>query len=363
MIRYPELQEAFESLPYQSELYRPTSFWAEASKLLTVQLQEFGVENFRRYPTALSYFVPTYGPPGLGLNSAQIDFLTRAFNDQYQQHQKGRLVLDKYLSGELNALADYRTLLAANPTSDVFGLTSFSEGTIGNPIEQFVFDGRAYSRSSLNYLLGLSLLKRYVKLEEINTVLEIGGGFGTLGEIIGKAPKKDIKYIDIDIPPMNFVAEQYLKGNFGESNVSGFPAFKAGAEIVISSLPSFTVLCPWQLKRLVGKVDLFVNYISFQEMEPHVVENYFSLVKRLSPAWLLLRNMREGKQRGVSGGVGVTQPILSEDYRNMLPNYRLVNISVDPFGYRTVDGFHSETAIFHLDSRAYGRSHAAYLVS
>jgi len=346
MPKYPELHRAVAELQKQSNLYRPTSFWEDASKKLVLEFEELGVENFRRGPLALSYFVPTYGPPTLGLNKDQIDLITNTFVGHYPDHDKGVLALDAYLTGQLNALADYRVLLAANHAADVLGLTDFTESSVGNPIERHFFDSKSYSRSSLNYLLGLSLIKQHTDIDAINTVLEIGGGFGTLGEIVGKAPKKGVKYIDIDIPPTHFAADFYLKTIFGTSNVASFSDLETSSSIEISELPQFTVLCSWQLENLRGKVDLFVNFISFQEMEPNVVENYLNHVNRLDSRWLLLRNMREGKQKKSLNSPGVTQPIFSEDYVRMLPNYRLVSQKVHPFGYQTVDGFHSELSLF-----------------
>jgi len=102
------------------------------------------------------------------------------------------------------------------------------------------------------------------------------------------------------------------------------------------------VLSAWQIEKLQGQIDLFVNFISFQEMEPHIVKNYLQHVDRLESRWVLLRNMREGKQMRKEGGVGVDVPILGDDYLTMLPGYELVERSVFPFGYRTVDDFHSE---------------------
>jgi len=46
--------------------------------------------------------------------------------------------------------------------------------------------------------------------------------------------------------------------------------------------------------------------------------------------------------------VGVTTPILSEDYLLMLPGSELVERNVLPFGYQTVDGFHSELLLLKL---------------
>lgn len=72
------------------------------------------------------------------------------------------------------------------------------------------------------------------------------------------------------------------------------------------------------------------------------MRNYFNHVTRLETRWTFLRNMREGKQLRGKGSVGVDTPILGDDYLAMLPGYELVERNVFPFGYWTVDGFHSE---------------------
>ena len=61
---------------------------------------------------------------------------------------------------------------------------------------------------------------------------------------------------------------------------------------------------------------------------------------------MLLRNIREGKQLKREGHAGVTTPIKTDDYLGMLPNYRLIARNVHPFGFETVDGFHSELMLF-----------------
>jgi hypothetical protein len=104
---------------------------------------------------------------------------------------------------------------------------------------------------------------------------------------------------------------------------------------------------PWQLRRLRGTIDLFVNFISFQEMEPAVVVNYLGLVSSLAPRWVLLRNLKEGRQRRQHpDAVGVDEPVLGDDYAAMLPDHRLVERGAMPFGYVTVDRFHSELLLF-----------------
>jgi len=346
MARYIELENAYSELNKQNILYKPTSFWAAASEKIAAQIQDKGVEGFRRLPLCLSYFVPTYGPPTMGISLEQAKWIQEEFSQEHPCSHKAQLALKAYLTGNLSALADYRVLAASLPQPDFFGLADFSESTFGDPIEQFVIDDKRHSRSSLNYLLGLSLLSRHADVSQINTVLEIGGGFGTLGEILGKSKNKKFKYIDVDIPPTSFVADFYLTSNFGRERVCSWIELEQKPQIDVSELPDHSVLCSWQIEKLFGKVDLLVNYISFQEMEPEVVRNYFNQMRRLKPEWILLRNMREGKQKKSDARNGVYEPILSEDYIQMLGDFNLAARSVVPFGYKTVDEFNSEILIF-----------------
>jgi putative sugar O-methyltransferase len=346
MPNYPELLHARNTMSLQNELYKPTSFWADASQIIVDELQEHGVENFRSIPSTLDYFVPTYGMPGNGFDDNTANDLVALINTKTGGDKKQVQLVKDFISGKINALADYRTLLAADDQSKLPYLHTFSESTVGKPIEQFEFDGRKFSRSALNYLLGLVMLKRHLNNDIPKTVLEIGGGFGTLGEVLLGTGITNVKYIDIDIPPTSFVSQYYLSEVAGKNNVATYQSTHNMPVIDINILPAISVLCSWQIEKLQGEIDLFVNYISFQEMEPHVVQNYLNQVSRLKSKWILLRNMKEGKQIKTADTVGVEIPILSDDYARMLPQYKLVERNVFPFGYRTVDNYNSELLLF-----------------
>ena len=340
------LELALSSMKAQKPIYQPTAFWAAASERIAHDLIQAGIAEFRRNATVTSYFVPKYSGPASGLNHAQAELLTHALHEQHPQATKAHQAWHHFVSGQQAALADYRVLLSGDRPQQLPHLQHFSESEFGHPIEQFVWNGQRYSRSSLNYLLGLCFLKAHLGDDVPRTVLEIGGGFGTLGEIWAQSDIPGWKYIDIDIPPTQFVADQYLKAVLGERQVTGFNDIPSQQNIAISDLKNASVLCSWQIEQLQGEVDLFVNFISFQEMEPDVVANYLNQVDRLKSRWVLLRNMREGKQIQKDGHVGVKTPIRSDDYVQMLPNYQLVARNVHPFGYETVDGFHSELQLF-----------------
>lgn len=334
-----------EKLTEQSSLYQPGNFWKEASKDLVEEFSEHGIENFRRLNSPLSFFVPTYGFPG---NACSKPIMNSFKQWQIEQNlpEKQESFFTQFSSGFSSALADYRVLAASEyADQDIPRLLEFSESEVGNPIEHFEIEGKLYSRSALNYLLGLAFLKKFIDFSTIETVMEIGGGFGTLGEIVYKTLPGS-QYINIDIPPTICCSSYYLQQVCGDQNVTTFENLKSRDKIKVQDLTSVTVLPSWQIELLQGKVDLFINFISFQEMEPEIVQNYLDHVSRLKTKWVLLRNMREGKPLRSQHRFGVDKPIFSEDYQVMLSGYELVAKNVIPFGFKTVDGFHSELMLF-----------------
>ena len=78
-----------------------------------------------------------------------------------------------------------------------------------------------------------------------------------------------------------------------------------------------------------------------------MVQNYLHHVDRLRAGYILMRNLREGKPKAKKPGeLGVLKPITGKDYDLFLPNYQLVATNTVPFGYKTVDNFHSELRIY-----------------
>ena len=103
-------------------------------------------------------------------------------------HKRG---ISKRLSFEIKTfirLQSSRDRLQSFSLSDIKHkkpyLYKFTESKFGNPVEHFRFNGKYFSRSALNYLKGISFLKIKTKNFVPKIILEIGGGFGTLGKYI-----------------------------------------------------------------------------------------------------------------------------------------------------------------------------------
>ena len=324
--------------------FKPTIFWETALNPLSELIYQGQMENFRREWPCLQYFVPTYGFPGVGLAEDQIKKLSQTLIKGTARQQN---TLSDLTSGRLHFISDYRVMMAGQFGLNRNWLNTFSESLVGNPLEQFEADNRRYSRSSLNYLNGLLTLLSYDPNASFNRVIEIGGGFGSLGEILFKSNLKTEVYIDLDIPPTCLFADFYLSEIFGNEAVKGLNDRQSDDEHSLESLSGIYTLPNWEITNLSGQADLFVNFISFQEMEPQIVKRYVDEIFRLNPAYILLRNLQEGKPKAQNGHIGVNTPVHGADYVRWLENkYDLVRSDSTVFGHTTSDGFHSEITIW-----------------
>ena len=332
-----------KELETEGNCYKPSVFWENALKKIEKLYLQKGISNFRNSPINLSFFVPTYGFPGNGLSRSTRNELIKLINNS--KNEKDRKLIWSQVNGKQHALADYRVFAVKNKQNDPFGLRNFSESKIGNPIEHFLFDGNWFSRSSLNYLLGLSFLNSIDCNFEPRTILEIGGGYGSLAEVIGKSNLNGFKYVGLDLPPMFLLAKDYIEKCFSDKDEMSITKNLKKEKLHINELERFSFLPNWAIEKIHGSIDLFVNFISFQEMEPEIVKNYAHHIKRLKPKYLLLRNMREGKQVVSDSQIGVKKPIKSKDYLKMFANYQLIESSVLEYGFQTVDEFNSELMV------------------
>ena len=151
----------------------------------------------------------------------------------------------------------------------------------------------------------------------------------------------------LDFPIMTNIAREYISSSLKEEVIKSSIGHNAKKNFTFDDLKKISFLPNWRIEDLQGPIDLFVNFISFQEMEPDIVKNYVSQVQRLSPEWVLLRNMREGKQLATGNTVGVKKQIRTEDYLNYFTDYRLVKSSVLEYGFETVDGYNSELLVLN----------------
>lgn len=326
------------------EMYRPTNFWDKGLQGILNDLKtDDDFKNFRRHDSARYMYVSTYEHSFYKKHKNLLNWLFRV-----NHTNKPIPPIEGFfgtLSGYNYAKADYRVFLASNKNSFP-DISNSSESLIGNPVEYFSFDNKNLSKSYLYYLLGINFLKNNLSTNRIHNVLELGGGYGTLGEILLKS-SPDFFYLNIDIPPVAAVSSYYLSELFGHDKVFTYDKSQNISEINIEEIKTkyrCAVLCPWQLSKIVGKFELFVNFCSFQEMEPKIVKNYIEYVEKLTTDFVLLRNSKFGKRiADKKNNIGVKQPTTTEMMYKMFETFRLVATDSDIYG-QTGQGVNSEIA-------------------
>ena len=95
-------------------------------------------------------------------------------------------------------------------TKSNFWINLLKENNIGNPVPFF-----SYKKSSGNRIRHVFLIKEifdYAKIQNVEAVIEIGGGYGCMANIFNEV-NKNVNYTIFDLPEVNLLQYYYLKSN------------------------------------------------------------------------------------------------------------------------------------------------------
>lgn len=191
--------------------------------------------------------------------------LTRIYHDKLIEFEKNRLVLTK--SDRLSELIkNYKIENSINFGCD--NITRFKE--------------KNYSTYYLQILDFLDVVERNVTLKGVQSLLEIGPGFGANIHLIEQNYPEIRKFIVVDIVPNVWVATEYLRSIYGDC-VKDYLATKEMKDIRFKddkSLEIF-VIPTWEIENISSSIDCFWNSNSFVEMTPRIVANYAKNLARI----------------------------------------------------------------------------------
>ena len=298
------LSKLIEESNSQTDLYKPGNYWKFYEKNILKQIRNNKLINFRSWKGgAGSGSIHSFGGGSeikcrkFSRNFHPIDddfeflddsFLVRKYNSlinkiilffpffkffliriaeikPYYKELYKSLVIEKYKS-VIKIDKDLKNIYESD-----FGL---------NQKECVLIDGKIYTLKILREMERLGYIKKNLKFDKINTILEIGAGIGLLASSFFKL-KKNIKYLIIDIPPTICFAEYYLSNL--SLKVFGYQDLIKIKQIDIKKIfEDFDVIClpPWKMKEIKDvNFDLFMNIQSFQEMEKSSNLNYLSITK------------------------------------------------------------------------------------
>lgn len=174
-------------------------------------------------------------------------------------------------------------------------LDQLEEPREGNPILVHAA-GKSMSQDLANSLIEYYSINQSAPFGEMETVLEIGDGYGRNAHVI-LALNPRIRIILVDIMPALYIAQHYLSSVFKERKVfkvREFTNFEDVREEMEAA--SIVFLMPHQLKLLPDKlVDLSMNISSFGEMNVEQINWYFSQIDRLTRAYFYTKQWNESK--------------------------------------------------------------------
>lgn len=154
--------------------------------------------------------------------------------------------------------------------------------TLAGNSQDFAFiENRAVSVRHLYTLLRLHDLEKRLDLSKVNTVIEIGGGFGVNAECMMNLYPNIRKYILVDIPSALYTAPLYLKNSFGDVVKNYCDVLEMDQIDINSNKKEIYVIPPWKIDMLKGQVDLFINLFSFQVFNENDLRNYKGLASRV----------------------------------------------------------------------------------
>lgn len=278
-----------QGLDVCSPLYRPTNFWSPGVRRLLGDLNDRGLEVFKSWPTAHSWFYPIYGS---GFSNATIGATHEFALTVNPSAREG--FMTSALNGSLEARRDFDAArLFWDQQRWPFDLTGFGESKEGKPPQRYRLTGTdevGFGRPYLNYLLCLAALSHHVETPP-RSFIEIGGGFGVLGEIVMQRDR-NTRYVNVDIPPLLTVSSYYLTTLFGRDNIrTSLDVPESGPVTLLATgcLPN------WRIADVSDDFDVFLNSFSFQEMEPDVVEHYVDVIAKKGVRYAVSLNSILGK--------------------------------------------------------------------
>ncbi len=175
-------------------------------------------------------------------------------------------------------------------------LNKLEEPREGNP-PNLTRNGKLISQDLANSALEFrSIMAAPVSAEEVQTVLELGPGYGRTAYVFLKM-MPGVRYILADIPPALAISERYLSDLFPTRRVFRFRPFKNYADVQAEfEAAQIAFLEPQQLALLPdNSADLFVNISSLHEMRLDQIKYYFQVIRRVIRKYAYLKEWKESR--------------------------------------------------------------------
>lgn len=309
----------------KDDVFKPAQYWLYNNRFQDAYVRQHGIADFRapeatimrefgtansmlnlawqgveRHPvTRLSRLVPSLARI-LGVNRAKL--VAKEMFITEQKHMKALL-----LGAQAGPCGAY--------------LDRVGDSLAGNPSLALKHGEHFFTESFFGYFYQFGYIKPFVGDLAGKTVMEIGGGYGGLAEIMLKHDPA-MNYIIVDIPHTAYVSTQYLKAVFPGQVLDYRDVEKNGIEFTNGK--RIAVICPWQLQKAAGKAEVFLNFQSFQEMSSAIISEYKDFISSHSNTKLVIGVKEESHVRAANEeSKGVDEVLDASVIRNIFSEFTL----------------------------------------
>jgi putative sugar O-methyltransferase len=271
-----------------------SAYWQVLNQKNVAQLLDMGYENFKQ-TVALNYFTWL-----IGMDDPQVKFLMANLPGYFvRSAQKRAASLQKHhhFTSKQSTLYNFITCMLWEYTSREVKQTFINrleEPSEGNP-PLININGKNISQDLANSVLEVNSISDGIDLNHINTVMELGVGYGRTAYVLLKL-FPHLRYIIVDIPPALYISERYLTSQFPDRKIFRFRKFNNFSEIAEEFYNAQIIfLMPNQLKLLPSKIiDLFIAIDCLHEMRLEQIHNYLAEIDRLA-SYIYLKCWKETK--------------------------------------------------------------------
>jgi len=167
--------------------------------------------------------------------------------------------------------------------SEDYVLNNLSKKNVGNSDALIDYKGYFVDYGKLNHIHWFHTVEEEIlKKNNIESVCEIGGGFGSFSELFIK--NYNIKLISIDLPEANLMSSYYLKETFPGKKIYLFKDYIKSEMVTLDDFNNSDIIilppnCKFDEKI---KIDFFINTRSMMEMRKSSIKSYFNFIQSKS---------------------------------------------------------------------------------
>ena len=135
----------------------------------------------------------------------------------------------------------------------------------------------------INALFDYEKIDKFVKLQNIKSILEIGAGSGRTSQAI-MTFNQNLRYIISDIPPAIFISYTRLKKTFPDKKIKFLFNYKNEKSLMDEiNNNDISFIFPHQMKDIQNKsIDLTLAIDCIHEMDKKTIKNYFHQINKFS---------------------------------------------------------------------------------